>query len=138
MKSLEQMRSIFRRGQGWDALAACATTTKEGLCRGEYIWLISADDYLKSLAVLQRYVRLYGRCADNRLYDFPGYSVIDGQEREIVGAYGHKDAVVKGHVFLKTLFDSNFVLAASVMVRRKCYEGSRGIPAQCVLARPSG
>jgi glycosyltransferase involved in cell wall biosynthesis len=98
------------------------------LSRGEYIWLISADDYLRSPNVLEKYVRLmdaeptigYTVCA--------GYSVIDGQEREIVGAYGRKDAVVKGHVFLKALLDSNFVLAASAMVRRKCYQDLGAFP----------
>lgn len=98
------------------------------LSLGDYIWLISADDYLRSPDVLERYVRLMD--AEPAIgYTFcPGYSVIDGQEREIVGAYGRKDVVVNGHTFLTSLLDYNFVLAASVMVRRRCYEDLGAFP----------
>jgi hypothetical protein len=39
-----------------------------------------------------------------------------------------RDTIFKGHTLLKTLLSSNFVLAASVMVRKSCYEKLGAFP----------
>lgn len=93
--------------------------------QGRYVWLISADDYLRVTYILQRYVDLldgnptigYTFCA--------GYSVQDGRESQVIGQYPvrmDRDRIIPGHVMLKKLLQWNFVLSASGLVRRECYE----------------
>jgi glycosyltransferase involved in cell wall biosynthesis len=95
-----------------------------GLARGKYVWLISADDYLRSPRVLERYVSVleanpsvgYAFCA--------GVGVRDGNETGTIdySLCGDHDRVIRGHVWLRTLLRANVVLAASGLVRRACYE----------------
>ena len=95
-----------------------------GLSRGKYVWLISADDYLRRPYILQRYVELMDK-HPNIGYTFcPGVGVRDGQETAVLdySTYGKRDRLVNGHVFLKALFTHNLVVAASAMARRECYE----------------
>ena len=92
--------------------------------RGKYVWLISADDYLRTPDILERYVQCmeanpsvgYACCA--------GISVVDGREAGPI-RYSQcypDDRVVAGHDFLRLLLRSNVVLAASGMVRKSCYD----------------
>ncbi len=94
------------------------------LCRGRYVWLISADDYLQRPFVLERYVALMD--AHPRIgYTFcPAVGVINGKEtgRLDYSAYGERDRVIRGRVFLQTLLGYNLILAPTVMARRECYE----------------
>ena len=94
------------------------------LSRGKYVWLISADDYLRRPYVLQRYVELMEK-HPNVGYTFcPGISVRNGEETELLNysTYGNRDRIANGHVFLKRLLYGNLVLAPSAMARRECYE----------------
>jgi glycosyltransferase involved in cell wall biosynthesis len=95
------------------------------LSRGKYVWLISADDYLRSGDVLRKYVELMD--ANPRVgYTFcSGLGVGVGFDTQIMGCYSVKkdrDRVFPGHLLLKKLLRSNFILAAAGMVRRECYE----------------
>jgi len=95
-----------------------------GLCRGKYVWLISADDYLRDSRVLERYVGLLESNPRMGYTCCSGFSVVDGEERGLI-SYSmcyERDRVVKGHKFLKKLLRGNVVLAASGLVRRECYE----------------
>jgi glycosyltransferase involved in cell wall biosynthesis len=95
-----------------------------GLSRGKYVWLISADDYLRQPHILQRYVELMEE-HPNVGYTFcPGIGVRDGKESEFLdySAYGNCDRIVSGHVFLRRLIGGNIILTPSAMVRRECYE----------------
>lgn len=92
------------------------------LSRGAYVWLISADDYLIKPYVLARYVELMN-ANPNVGYTFcPGVSLKNGQPAGITGTYSSHDCVIKGHHLLKRLMVNNFILAASVLVRRECYK----------------
>lgn len=94
------------------------------LACGRYIWLISADDYLRSSEVLGKYVDLMDR-NDRIGYCFcSGVGVADGKETEILpySRYAEKDMTIKGHKLLEKLSRTNFVLSASGLVRRDCYE----------------
>ncbi len=93
-----------------------------GLARGKYIWLISADDFLIRPYVLERYVGLMDSNPHVGYTFCPGIRLKNGKEAGVTGTYGERDCVIKGQAMLKALFDRNFVLAASVMVRRECYE----------------
>jgi glycosyltransferase involved in cell wall biosynthesis len=96
------------------------------LSEGKYVWLISADDYLRRPYVLQRYVELLEKNPN------VGYAFCDGvrvKDLTETGSstlsswfHGERDRVIDGHVFLKTLLKSNSVPAASGMARRECYE----------------
>ncbi len=95
-----------------------------GLASGEYLWLISADDYLRKPYVLERYVDVMER--NTRLgYVFcPAMKVQDEQETEVVSwsEHGDRDVLFRGHEFLKKLLLGNCVGAPTGMVRRVCYE----------------
>jgi glycosyltransferase involved in cell wall biosynthesis len=94
------------------------------LSRGKYVWLISADDYLRKPYVVEKYVELL-ESHPNVGYAFcQGMGVQDGVETRVLGSGigGDRDRIIRGHDFLKKLLLSNVVLTPSVMVRRECYE----------------
>jgi glycosyltransferase involved in cell wall biosynthesis len=101
-----------------------------GLARGEYVWLISADDYLRRPYVLARYVELLERRPEVGYAFCAGVFVRDGAETGPVGwAYsGDRDRVFPGHAWLKTLLTRNLVLAPSGLVRRACYDELGAFP----------
>lgn len=95
-----------------------------GLCSGEYIWLISADDYLRQPYILERYMQVME--ANHKIgYAFcPGVSVVDGRETDVLeySRYDEADRTIDGRRFLNRLLKNNFIVAASALVRRECYE----------------
>jgi glycosyltransferase involved in cell wall biosynthesis len=95
------------------------------LSRGKYVWLISADDYLRKPYITEKYVNLLDTHPNVGYVICPGLGVLDGVETRVLGAYrsgGHRDRIMRGHDFLKKLLHSNAVLTPSAMVRRECYE----------------
>ena len=101
------------------------------MSRGKYIWLISADDYLRKPYVLERYVRILEGNPRAGYAFCPGFGVLDGRETQLIGRYpvrDQRDRIVSGHVLLRKLLDGNFVLAASGLVRRECYETLGAFP----------
>jgi glycosyltransferase involved in cell wall biosynthesis len=95
-----------------------------GLSRGKYVWLISADDYLRRPYILRRYVELMNKYPQIGYTFCPGVAVRNGLETAVLdySVYGKHDRIVNGHVFLKKLLICNMVVAASAMARRECYE----------------
>jgi glycosyltransferase involved in cell wall biosynthesis len=95
------------------------------LARGEYVWLISADDSLQSPMVLERYVRLM-ECNSDVGYVFcPAIKIINGEERGVMtySEVAPHDVVINGHRFLiDHLLHTNMVPAPAAMARKKCYE----------------
>ena len=99
------------------------------LSHGKYVWLISADDYLLRNYVLQRYVALLEK-HPNVGYTFcPGVGVGTDQGEDLKGwvsygqsIHGKVDRIYDGHVLLNKLLHGNTIVAASGLVRRKCYE----------------
>jgi glycosyltransferase involved in cell wall biosynthesis len=94
------------------------------LSRGKYVWLISADDYLRQPYVLDRYVKLLEAHPQVGYTFCPGFRVRNGAETELVeySVYSNRDKIVDGRVFLTKLLNGNIVLAPSALVRRQCYE----------------
>lgn len=94
------------------------------LSRGKYVWLISADDYLRKPYILAKYVDLLDKHPNIGYVFCPGLGVRDGIETRVIGAGvgGNYDRIMRGHDFLKKLLHSNVVLTPSGMVRRECYE----------------
>jgi glycosyltransferase involved in cell wall biosynthesis len=95
------------------------------LAKGEYIWLISADDSLRSPGVLERYVRLMESNAKIGYVYCPTVKVVNGENRGVMtySEVAAQDTVINGHRFLiEHLLHTNIVPAPAAMARRKCYE----------------
>jgi glycosyltransferase involved in cell wall biosynthesis len=95
------------------------------MARGRYVWLISADDFLRKPYVLQRYVAFMDQHPTAGYVFCPGYGVRDRKETRLLGrlsALADRDRLIPGHSLLKKLLFSNFILTPSGLVRRTCYE----------------
>ena len=92
------------------------------LCRGEYIWLISADDRLRRPYVVERFVAVMDARPDAGYVFCPVMKFEGDRETELHGVHGAADAVFDGRAFLRTLVKGNSVPAPAGMVRRSCYE----------------
>jgi glycosyltransferase involved in cell wall biosynthesis len=92
------------------------------LSRGEYVWLISADDRLRKPYMLERYVDVMDGNPRVGYVCCPGIKLENGLETNIEGSVASRDKIFPGKEFLAKLLEGNFVLAASGMVRRLCYE----------------
>lgn len=94
------------------------------LARGDYIWLVSADDLLRRPNALETYLALIE--SDDRIgYVFgPAMELVDGVEQGLApySVLGASNRVLEGRTFLRqSLLDQNRVVAASVMARTECY-----------------
>lgn len=107
-----------------------------GLSRGNYIWLISADDYLKCSYVLERYISLMERHPEVGYSFCPAIGVRNGSETGVLtySEYGPEDRIVKGTKFLEALVALNVVVAPSVLARRRCYEEVSAFPLDAAWA----
>jgi len=95
------------------------------LSRGRYVWLISADDRLRSPHVLERYVALMEQHPDEGYVFCSGIGLENGVETHLLQHYyyGDKDRIFDGPEFIETLLLKNGgLLSPAVMVRRDCYE----------------
>ncbi len=92
--------------------------------RGKYIWLISADDYLRLPYALERYVSLLDRHPEVGFAFCPAVRGTENGEREVLGysKHGNRDRIFKGTSLLKRLVLANTIVAPSGIVRRECYE----------------
>lgn len=94
------------------------------MARGRYVWLISADDRLRCDSVLERYVDLMERHPEVGYTFCSGRALDDQHEGDVIPSslYRPDNGIFPGRVFLLDLLKGNFVLAASGMVRKSCYE----------------
>jgi glycosyltransferase involved in cell wall biosynthesis len=94
------------------------------MARGKYIWLISADDLLRRDYVLERYVQLMEEHPEVGYAFCAGCALDDHQETGVIPSsmYRPQDGVFRGREFLLDLLKGNFILAASGMARKECYE----------------
>lgn len=100
------------------------------LSRGKYVWLISADDYLRVPYILERYVRLLEHHPSIGYAFCPGVGVRNGRETELLtySVHGEADRISNGRQFLTKLLKGNSIVAASVLARRSCYETAGNFP----------
>jgi hypothetical protein len=95
------------------------------LARGQYVWLISADDYLRRPYILERYVDLFDQHPEVGYIFCPGVHVRNGKEIDVIrySLHGTRDAIFKGRKLLSKLMQwKGSILAASMCVRKTCYE----------------
>jgi glycosyltransferase involved in cell wall biosynthesis len=94
-----------------------------GHARGEYLWMISADDRLRQSYALERFVSLLEQNPSVGYVFCPAMKLKDGVETVLCGGNGPADAIFRGHAFLTTqLLKGNSVCASAVLARRACYE----------------
>lgn len=95
------------------------------LARGEYVWLISADDSLRKTCVLERYVRLLEGNTQIGYVFCPAMQIENEHETNVMPStmVSGEDMVFAGHRLLKErLLDTNCVPAPAAMARKQCYE----------------
>jgi glycosyltransferase involved in cell wall biosynthesis len=94
------------------------------MARGKYVWLISADDRVLRPDVLQKYVAVLDTHTSVGYVCSSAVEIRNGQYTSVVAYSAHKDrdTIYGGHQFLSKLLYSNSVVAASVMVRKTCYD----------------
>jgi glycosyltransferase involved in cell wall biosynthesis len=92
------------------------------MSRGKYVWLISADDFLRSPHVLARFVDLMERNPDVG-YTFCRAVELQGTQEMGVARfdYGNEDRIWDGPPFLARLVRCNCIAQSSGMVRKECY-----------------
>jgi glycosyltransferase involved in cell wall biosynthesis len=94
------------------------------LASGKYVWLLSADDSLKSTQVLERFVNVMER--NPRVgYVFCKALAVRGKKEAGVAPWsdcGKDDQVWDGLTFLKQLVRFNCIVMSALMVRKECYE----------------
>lgn len=93
------------------------------LARGEYIWLVSADDRLRRPYVVERFVSVMDHRPDLGYVFCPVLKFEGNRETELYGSHGDVDTVYGAREFLlRALAAGNSVPAPAGMVRRSCYE----------------
>ncbi len=94
------------------------------LAKGKYIWLISADDCLRSPDVLRRYVKLLDANPEIGYVFCSAMRLEDGEVKELLNysVQSPNDEVMDGRRFLRRLIYANTVVAPSAMARKECYE----------------
>jgi glycosyltransferase involved in cell wall biosynthesis len=92
------------------------------LSRGRYVWLISADDRLRRLYLLERYLRVMEENPNVGYACCPSIKLENGLETRVENCAAKRDTIFDGKKFLLKLLKGNCIAAASGMVRRSCYE----------------
>ena len=99
------------------------------LARGKYVWLISADDVLRSNAVLERFVEVLERHPGVGYVFCPAIRFTADRDLGIYGSHGRKDRLFAGRRFLRRwLIHGNSVPAAGGLARKACYQHNGVFP----------
>ena len=96
------------------------------LARGEFIWLINVDDYLRRPYVLERFVRALDANPGAAYAFCPAVKVRGEAEAETIMSQGSADRVFSGAEFLERLMRANCVPTPAALVRRRSYN-ARGV-----------
>lgn len=99
------------------------------MARGRYVWLISADDKLRTPLILERYLQVMEANPRVGYACCPAISLENDVETELEGSISKRDTIFAGKKFARRLLQQgNFVIAASGMVRRECYDKLGAFP----------
>jgi glycosyltransferase involved in cell wall biosynthesis len=101
-----------------------------GLARGRYLWLISADDRLRSTDVLSRFVEALEGDPRIAFVFCPAMGLRDGADSGIVRfCWNPPDAaVLEGRDLLKILLERNCIASPAVLVRAAAYREAGWFP----------
>lgn len=93
-----------------------------GLARGEYVWLINVDDYLRRPHVLEKFVAVMDRVPSASYVFCPAVSVRGTTESAPHAVHASSDTIFRSADFLERLLEVNCVPTPAAMVRRTSYE----------------
>lgn len=96
--------------------------------RGEYVWLISADDRLRSRHALARLAALLDGDPAMSFAFSPAVAYDGIRETAVVNAHGPRDRVFPRGAFLYPLLRANCVSAPAGLARAACYRRLGGFP----------
>src|SRR5262249_36608287 len=90
--------------------------------RGKYLWLISADDRLRSAKVLERFVNVFEADPEVTLAFCSGlYLTADGREGAVIGRAYDRDCIVASDVFVGGAIKYNLVCTPGAMAHTQSY-----------------
>jgi glycosyltransferase involved in cell wall biosynthesis len=100
------------------------------LARGQYVWLISADDMLRRPYVLERYVALLDAHPEVGYVFCPAVTLWNGREMGTLqySNLGPSDTIMNGRAWLSELIFENKIVAATAMARKECYDTVSNFP----------
>ena len=104
------------------------------LARGEYVWMISADDRLRVPYVLERFVSVMDEHPDTGFVFCPAVTFDGTNEGSLTVSHGSADVVFRNRDFLRRLLQANCVPAPAGMVRRRCYDKTGLFPVDLPFA----
>jgi glycosyltransferase involved in cell wall biosynthesis len=94
------------------------------LAGGKYVWLLSADDSLKTSHALERFVGVMER--NPRVgYVFCKSRAVQGKKDVGIAEWtdiGNSDQIWDGLAFLRRLVQRNCIVMSGLMVRKECYD----------------
>jgi glycosyltransferase involved in cell wall biosynthesis len=97
------------------------------LARGQYVWMISADDCLRKPYVLERYVHVMEKNPNVGYVFCPAVKFVDGREKGILDwVYQEpKDKIFVCPDFLKLIIERCLVASPTGLVHKDCYKLSK-------------
>src|SRR5215813_7715276 len=101
------------------------------LSRGKYVWLISADDCLRSRSVLQKYVDLLDENPNIGYVFCPAMVLKDGEEAEVIGRVnrnGDRAEILSGRELVRSSAYNCPLVSPTALVRKECYTKVGGFP----------
>ncbi len=99
------------------------------LSRGQYIWLISADDCLRRQNVLKRYVDFLDKNSQVGYVFCPAMILRDGKEAGVEGIlrwHRKRDSIISGREMVRYSAYSCPILSPTALVRKECYTRAGG------------
>jgi len=94
------------------------------LAGGQYIWLISADDCLRSHKVLQKYVELLDKNPQVGYVFCPAMILRNGKEAGVEGIlrwHRKQDCIISGREIVRYAAYGCPILSPTALVRKECY-----------------
>jgi glycosyltransferase involved in cell wall biosynthesis len=105
------------------------------LSSGKYVWLISADDLIRTNYILDRYVTLMESNPQVGFVFCPAIELLNDTDHGVEKwtYHGPEDCVFEGKKFVHKLLGGCCIPAAGVMVRKECYENVGLFPTDLVF-----
>jgi glycosyltransferase involved in cell wall biosynthesis len=101
------------------------------LARGRYIWLISADDCLRSRNVLEKFVEVLDQNPNVGYVFCPAMVLRDGNEAGVIGRVnrnGHLVEILSGRELVRSSAYNCPLVSPTALVRKECYTNVGGFP----------
>lgn len=93
-------------------------------CRGEFVWIISADDYLRDDHALEKYLQAFCAHPEAGLVFCPSLEIVAGVERAMGWGNHGPDKIVypPGKFFVRLVQETNIISGSSALVRKEFYD----------------